>query len=385
MARWTWTIGGVIGLALTLGAASSASAQLKLGVVDNLTGAAAAYGVAHANGLKMAVDEINEAGGIKGVGKIELIIEDDGSKPTDAVNATNKLINRDKVDFLMASCSSATTLALVPIHTRAEMINLNSCSSSKLITDPLAGGQPNKWIFRTQYRSDRTAAFVAEFAVKELGAKKVGILNDTNEYGRAAADGAVAHLESMGQKAAVHETYNAGDKTFSAQLLKFKEAGVDTVAFFGYYQEASLILKQAKQLGLNLRMVTTDVLHSPAFLELAGADSNGVLVTTAFTKDSNDPRAVKFTEAYNKKFGKDPTGQSAMGYDGVYLMKWAYEKAGTRDKVKVRDALASVSGVVGVTGETKFNERGDDMRPFLVTVISDGKWIPYDEWKKGRR
>jgi branched-chain amino acid transport system substrate-binding protein len=385
MRNRTWTLGGVLGLVLALAAAAPADAQLKLGVVDNLTGAAAAYGVAHANGIRLAVDEINEAGGIKGIGKIELIVEDDASKPTDAVNATNKLITRDKIDFLMASCSSATTLALVPIHTRAEMINLNSCSSSKLITDPLPSGKPNPWIFRTQYRSDRTAAFVAEFAVKELGAKKVAILNDTNEYGRAAAAGAVAHLESMGQKAAVHETYNAGDKTFSAQLLKLKEAGVDTVAYFGYYQEASLILKQAKQLGLDLRMVTTDVLHTPVFVELAGPDSNGVLVTTAFTKDSQDPKAVKFTEAYSKKFGKDPTGQSAMGYDGVYLMKWAYEKAGTRDRQKVRDALAGVSGFVGVTGETKFNERGDDMRPFLVTVISNGKWIPYEEWKKGRR
>jgi branched-chain amino acid transport system substrate-binding protein len=386
MNRRTWTVTaglGAVGL-LAASLAPPAAAQLKVGVVDDLTGAAAAYGIAHVNGLKMAADEINDAGGIKGVGKIELVIEDSATKPTEAVNATTKLITRDKVEFLMASCASSTTLALVPIHTRYEMINLNSCSSSKLITDPLPSGKPNPWIFRTQYRSDRTAAFVAEFAAKELGSKKIAVLNDTNEYGRAAADGAVEHLKTMGMTAA-HESYNNGDKTFSAQLLKFKAAGVDTVAYFGYYQEAALVLKQAKQLGLNLRMVTTDVLHTPVFLELAGNDANGVLVTTAFTKDSNDARAVRFTEAYKKKFGKDPTGQSAMGYDAVHLMKWAYEKAGTRDKQKVRDALAGVSGFVGVTGETKFNERGDDMRPFLVTVISDGKWIPYEEWKKGRR
>ncbi len=365
--------------------ATPAAADLKLGVVDDLTGGAASYGISHVNGIKMAVDEINEAGGIKGIGKIELIVEDDATKPTEAVNAANKLITRDKIDFMMASCASSSTLALVPIHTRAEVINLNSCSSAKPITDPLPNGKPNPWIFRTQYRSDRTAAFVADFAQKELGAKKIGVLNDTNEYGRAAAEGALKHLEESGHPAAAHETYNSGDKTFSAQLLKFKEAGVDTVAFFGYYQEAALIVKQAKQLGLNIRMVTTDVLHTPVFVELAGNDANGVLVTTAFTKDSNDPRAVKFTEAYKKKFGKDPTGQSAMGYDAVYMMKWAYEKAGSKDKQKVRDALAGISGVAGVTGETKFNERGDDTRPFLVTVISDGKWIPYDEWKKGRR
>lgn len=385
MNRRTGLVAAAVVLAFFVVApAAPAGAQLKLGVVDNLTGAAAAYGIAHANGIRLAVEEINAAGGIKGIGKIDMVIEDDGSKPTEAVNATNKVITRDKVDFLMASCSSAATLALVPIHTRAEIINLNSCSSSRLITDPLASGQPNKWIFRTQYRSDRTAAFVGEFALKQLGAKKIGVLNDTNEYGRAAAEGALEGLKKLNHPA-VHQNYNSGDKTFSAQLLKFKEAGVDTVAFFGYYQEAALILKQAKQLGVPFQMVTTDVLHTPVFLELGGADTDGVLVTTAFTKDASDPRAVKFTEAYTKKFGKEPTGQSAMGYDAVYLMKWAYEKAGTKDKLKARDALAGVSGFVGVTGATKFNERGDDVRPFLVTVISKGKWIPYDEYKKGRR
>jgi branched-chain amino acid transport system substrate-binding protein len=367
-------------VALVVLQAAPAGAQLKLGVVDDLTGAAASYGISHVNGIRLAVEEINAAGGIRGVGKIDIVVEDDGTKPTEAVNATNKLITGEKVDFMMGSCASATTLALVPIHTRYEMINLNSCSSSTLITS-----QGSKWIFRTQYVSDRIAGGIVEFAVKELGTKRIGILNDTNEYGRAAAEAAAKRLKDLGLTPVVWEHYNSGDKTFSAQLLKFKSENADTMAFFGYYQEAALILKQAKQLGLNLHVVSTDVLATPVFLELAGPEANGVMLTLAFTPDSGDPKSVEFTQKYKKRWGKDPNSQSAMGYDAVYLMKWAYEKAGTRDKNKVRDALASVSGFVGVTGETKFNERGDDMRPFLIAVISDGKWIPYAEWKKGRR
>lgn len=378
---WTSTLGGAVALVLVAAAlATPAVAQLKLGVVDNLTGAAAAYGISHVNGIKLAVEEINAAGGIKGVGKIELIIEDDGTKPTESVNATNKLITRDKVDFLMASCASATTLALVPIHTRHEVINLNSCSSSKLIT-----GQGSKWIFRTQFVSDRDATGIVEFAVKELGAKQVGVLNDTNEFGRASAEAAIESLKRIGQPAAAWESYNSGDKTFSAQLLKFKQANVDTMAFFGYYQEAALILRQAKQLGLKFQVVSVDVLSTPVFVELAGADSNGVIVAVAFTADAGDPRSVEFTKKYQQRWGKGPIGISALAYDAVYLMKWAYETAGTKDKYRVRDTLASVSGVVGVTGETRFDEKGDDSRPILLTVISGGKWIPYDEWKKGKR
>ncbi len=379
MTKRTWMCRATIALVL-LAVANPAVAQLKLGVVDDLTGAAASYGIAHVNGIRLAVEEINAAGGIRGVGKIDLVVEDDGTKPTEAVNATIKLITGDKVDFFMGSCASATTLALVPIITRYEMIDLNSCSSSTLITS-----QGSKWIFRTQYVSDRIAGGIVEFAVKELGANRIGVLNDTNEYGRAAAEAAVERLKKLGHPPAAWEHYNSGDKTFSAQLLKFKGENVDTLAFFGYYQEAALILKQARQLGLRLNVVSTDVLQTPVFLELAGDEANGVFLTAAFTPQSGDPRSVEFTERYRKRWGKDPNGQSAMGYDAVYLMKWAYEKAGTPDKYKVRDALASVSGFVGVTGETRFNERGDDMRPFLITVISNGNWIPYGEWKKGRR
>jgi branched-chain amino acid transport system substrate-binding protein len=379
--QWAGTLGGAIALVLVAAAlVTPAAAQIKLGVVDNLTGAAAAYGISHVNGIRLAIEEINEAGGIKGIGKIDLIVEDDGTKPTDAVNAANKLITRDKVDFLMASCASATTLALVPVHTRHEVINLNSCSSSTLIT-----AQGSKWIFRTQFVADRDATGIVDFALKELGSKQIGVLNDTNEFGRASAEAAIEFLKKIGQPAAAWESYNSGDKTFSAQLLKFKQADVDTVAFFGYYQEAALILKQAKQLGLKFHVVSVDVLSTPVFVELAGADSNGVFVAVAFTADAGDPRSVEFTKKYQRRWGKGPIGISALAYDAVYLMKWAYEKAGTKDKYKVRDALASVSGVAGVTGETRFNEKGDDTRPILVTVISDGKWIPYEEWKKGRR
>ncbi len=368
---------GIVLMVLAVALATPAAAQVKLGVVENLTGAAAAYGIANANGIRLAVEEINAAGGIKGIGKIDLILEDDGTKPTEAVNATNKLITRDQVDFLMGSCASATTLALVPIHTRAEVINITSCSSSKLVT-----AQGSKWIFRMQHVSERTAGGIAEFAVKELGAKNIGVLNDTNEFGRAAAEAAVEHLKQIGHAAVAYEHYNSGDKTFSAQLLRFKEKNVDTIAFYGYYQEAALILKQAKQLGLKVRMVSTSGLGAPAFVELAGEDSNGVVLTLSFTKDSSDPRSVEFSRRYRAKWGKDPYDEAALGYDAVSLMKWAYEKAGTKDKSKVRDALASVSGFVGVTGESRFDERGDAIRPFLITVIQDGKWVPYEEWKR---
>ncbi len=368
---------GPLAIAALAVMATPAFAQIKIGSAGPMTGQYAAFGEQLKRGAEMAVEEINAAGGIKGFGKIELVIEDDATSPTQAVNAVNKVINNDKVDLLMASCASATTLAIVDIHTRAEVPNLNSCSSSKLITD-----RGSKWIFRTQFVSTFHAAGVAEMAVKILGAKNIGVMNDTNEYGRAAAEAVMERLKAIGKPAATQQVYNAGDKTFSAQLLKFKELNVDTVAFFGYYQEAALILRQAKQLGLSIRVISTDVLQTPTFLELAGDAANGVVLAMAFTADSSDARAQEFVRKYKARWNNAPNSQSAMGYDSVYILKDALERAGTKDKAKVRDALAKTCGFIGVTGRTCFNERGDDTRPFITAVIDNGKYVPWDEYKK---
>lgn len=360
-------IGVLVGFVLV---STSSARDILVGIIDELSGPGAGWGTRHVNGYKMAFEEINNGGGVKGLGKFKLIIEDTAGDPSQAVNAANKLIYRDKVDVLMACCNSGTTLAVLPVHTKAGVPNLNSCSSSKLITE-----KGSEWIFRTQIISIRSMGSMAEFALDTLGAKKLVVWNDTNEYGRAASEGALERLKQRGVAPLAHLTHQAKDKVFTPQLLKVKELGVDTVISAIYYEELSLILKQARDLGIKFNVVATDVLATPVFFELAKELANGIHISMLFSPDDPDPKSQAFVKKVKEKYGLD-TGQfEAMGYDAAYILKDAMGRAQSLDKAKIRDAIRS-SQYEGLCGKTQFAANGDDVKPFLVCKLENGKYIP---------
>jgi len=354
---------------------SSFARDILVGIIDELSGPGAGWGARHVNGYKMAFEEINNAGGAKGVGKFNLIIEDTAGDPSQAVNAANKLIYRDKVDVLMACCNSGTTLAVLPVHTKAAVPNLNSCSSSKLITE-----KGSEWIFRTQIVSAKSLGSMADFAFETLGAKKVVVWNDTNEYGRAASEGALDRLKQRGVTPLAHLTHQAKDKSFTPQLLKVKELGVDTVISAIYYEELSLILKQAKDLGVEFNVVATDVLATPVFFELAKELANGIHISMLFSPDDPDPKSQAFVKKVKEKYGLDAGQFEAMGYDAAYILKDAMERAQSLDKAKIRDAIRG-SQYEGLCGKTQFAPNGDDVKPFLVCKLWNGKYMPVKRQK----
>jgi branched-chain amino acid transport system substrate-binding protein len=369
------------GLALGLlclglfGTPLASAGDIKVGIIDELSGSGAGWGNRHVNGYKIAFDEINKAGGVKGIGKFKLIIEDSGSNPSQAVNAAKKLIFRDKVDVLMACCNSSTTLAVLPTQTKAEVPNLNSCSSSKLITQ-----KGSEWIFRTQIVSARSLGGMINFAIDTLGSKKPVVWNDTNEYGRAAAEGALEKLKERGITPVAHLTHTTKDKIFTPQLMKMKELGADTIISAIYYEEMSLILKQAKDLGVKFQVVATDVLGTPVFFDLAGELANGIHISLLFSPDDPDPKAQAFVKKVKAEYGVDAGQFEAMGYDAAYILWDAISRAGSVDKVKIRDALRT-SAWEGLCGKTEFSPEGDDVKAFLVCKLMDGKYIPVKRQK----
>jgi branched-chain amino acid transport system substrate-binding protein len=351
-------------------ASTSSAREIVVGVIDELTGSLAGWGIRHVNGMKLAFEEINEAGGVKGIGNFKVIVEDTGGNPSQAVAAAEKLIHRDKVDVLMACSSSATTLAVLSVHTKAGVPNLNSSSSSKLITS-----QGSEWIFRTQILSTRSMASMTDFAIDGLGAKKIAVWNDTNEYGRAAGEAAVERLKQRGMTPLALLTHHSKDKSFMPQLLEVKKLGVDTVCAGIYYEEMHLILKQAKDMNLKFNVVATDVLATPAFIDLARDLANGIHLSLLFSSDDPDSRVQTFVKKIKAKYNMDAGSPEAMGYDAAYIMKDALERANSLDKAKIRDALRS-SQYEGLCGKTQFAPNGDDVKPFLVCKISNGKYLP---------
>jgi branched-chain amino acid transport system substrate-binding protein len=238
----------------------------------------------------------------------------------------------------------------------------------------------SEWIFRTQVVSARSYRGITDFAIDYLKSKKIAVWNDTGEMGRAAAEEALKKLKEKGITPLAHLTHHAKDKDFTPQLMKIKKLGVETVIAPFYYGEAAIILKQREDLGIDFQIVASDVLSTPAFLDLAGELANGVYVSLLFSVDDPDPSAQAFIKAYTEKYDTRPDSLAAMGYDAPYIVWDAITRAGSLDKTKIRDALRT-SSWKGVCGQTEFSPNGDDIKPFLITQIRDGKYIPITRMK----
>ena len=244
----------VVAFALVSGAA--AQSTIKIGMVQPLTGAFAAAGTDVVNGAKIAVDEINAKGGVIGK-KLELIIEDTKSNPTEAASVTEKLVVRDKVPVLMGASASTATLAVMPKLMEYKLPMLVETSSSSKITT--AG---NPYIFRIAPPSEVEAAVFAKI-VNKIGIKKADFLVVNNDWGRGTADEFTKVLKEKGISVGLVERMDQGAQDMNAQLAKLKGSGADTLFVTTAVEQLSLVLKQAAALGLNVRIITTGGSQNP--------------------------------------------------------------------------------------------------------------------------
>jgi branched-chain amino acid transport system substrate-binding protein len=356
---------GVFGLMIPF----AATAQVKVGVFGPLTGPVADTGIACKFGVELAVEEINAAGGIKGVGKVEALSVDSECAPAKAVDAINKLIFRDKVVATIGDVCSGATLAAMKVAAQAETPMLNNTSTSPVIT-----AQGNKWIFRLQASDSKGAKNLIEFAVKKLGLKRIAIMHDNDSYGKDGSDVIEKTLKDLGQPAVVRLSFGRGDKDFSAQLLKVKEANADGVMFWSIFFDTALALKQARQLGLKFQGLGSDANGYPKFIELAGETSEGFIASAIFFNNDPSPKVQTFVKKFRDKFKKEADPTSSCAYDTMYVLAKAIEKAGSLDKTKIRDALRGTS-YDGVTGLISFDETGDSIRKVFEVQVKNGKFV----------
>jgi branched-chain amino acid transport system substrate-binding protein len=340
----------------------SYGATVKIGVVSALTGPVAAGGLHTKNGLEIALDEINAKGGIPGIGKIELIYEDDKCIPPETVNAVTKLVYRDKVLAVIGTNCSSATLAGMVVTQKAQTPHITTVSSSAAITQ-----KGNPWIFRTAIVDSTRAQVLAEFAVKALKAKNIGVIHDSDDYGRDGADAFIGKLKNLNVEPKIRESFNRKDKDFSGQLVKAKGTGVDLLCIWGLPEESALLATQAKDMILNIRVMGGDPITNPAFIELAGPASEGVFSAVDFVKTDPSPKIQEFVKKYESRFNIPPSTVAAKGYECLYLLAQAIEKSGL-DKDKLRDAISKIR-FEGITGITAFDANGGNLqKPFPVII-----------------
>jgi branched-chain amino acid transport system substrate-binding protein len=376
--RWHSTLAA---LTLAAGLAGGAAAQetIKVGVIQPLTGAASASGNYVANGARIAADQINAKGGVLGR-KLELVIEDNKSNPTEAATVAEKLIVRDKVPVLMGAWGSSFTLAVMPKLMEYKVPMLVETSSAGKIT---TSGNP--YIFRISPPSAVEAQAFAPTAAK-LGIRKVDFLVVNNDWGRGAADDFGKMFKAHGIEVGLTETMDQAAQDMSAQLAKIKASDADTLLITTAVEQLTLIFKQVATLGLHRRVITTGGSQNPdQLIAQAGGAVNGTLHLTFFVPWAPEatpfPSATKEFIAEWEKRGYPFAGltESFRGHDGIRTIAAAIEKAGKAEPEAIRAAFWQVA-VDGLNGPIKFTkagpsgqESGQSIPNVYLIKIEDGK------------
>ena len=366
---------------LAVGAFTGAQAQetIKIGVTQPLTGAFAASGNYVAQGTKIAEEEINKAGGVLGK-KIQLIVEDNKSNPTEAVTTVEKLIEQDKVPLLIGAWSSTLTLAVMPKLQEYKVPMIVETSSSGKIT---TSGNP--YIFRISPTSAMEAKAFQPLA-KKIGIKKAAFLYTNNDFGIGSADEYSKMLKENGAEIGVRETMDPAATDFSAQLAKIKASGADTLFVTTAVEQLTLILKQAKEQQLKIRVISCGGSNSPdQIIAQAGAAAEGSFHTAFFTpwfpEATTNPEVSKRYMDEWKKHGFNVGGltEGFRGFDAVYVAVAAIKAAGKADSEAIRKALWDVH-VKGVYGNIHFikqgpagKESGQNIPSVYLVEIKNGK------------
>jgi len=343
-----------------------AQGTIKIGGAFNLTGALASLDVPAANGAKLAVKEINAAGGVLGQ-QLELVVYDGKTDPATITNIATQLISGDKVVAITGFTDSDSALALGPIAQRAKVPFVTAGATS-----PLLPSQIGDYMFLEPFGDNVQAAVGAEFAMKNFGMSAYLLFDKATEYTNLLAGYFKDAFAHGGGTVLLEDSYSSGDTSFSAQITKLKALSTqpDFLYISAMPDDIGTIVKQVRQAGIDLPIVGGDGYDTPLLIQVGGAAANDVYFTThaLMTMDST-PAVQKFIQAYNADYGSDPENAfAALGYDSVYLIADAIKRAGAADPVKVRDALQATKDLPGVSGAITY---ADDQRvpQKQVTVI----------------
>ena len=349
-----------------------ADEPVKIGSVLRLS-AGAEDGLPARRGVELAVDEINKAGGIKGR-KLQVIFEDEKDSPTSAVNAVQKLINVDKVVAIIGPMTSGAALAAAPSANESKILLVTPTATSPKVSG--AGA----YTYRGCSRIDKQSEALTKYVAEQYKPKTVGILYSNEPYGKGCNDLFSKDFEKLGIKVVATESFMRGAKDFKAQLTNLKAANPDILFIPGYYQETAPATAQARQLGMNQRVIGVYGDIAPIYIELAGKAAEGHLVASEYHEAYDSPKNQKFKEAYYK-LAKSNANEpinimfAALTYDMTNMVAKGMKKYGpTPDGIK--KYLDEVKDYDGVTGKLSFNPEHDVLKGDIsLFEVKDGKYV----------
>ena len=352
-------------------AGGSADAEtIKIGLNLELSGAVAGYGTQEKDGVELAVEIINEGGGILGK-QVELVTKDNKSETSDAATVAANLATNDKVVAIIGPATSGATKAAIPNITKAQVPLITPSATDDSVT--LNGDKVQEYVFRSSFQDSFQGVILAKYAQDQLAAEKAVILGDnSSDYAKGLSK---AFKSEYKGEIVLEENFTKGDKDFQAILTKVKQADFDVLYIPGYYEEAGLIIKQARELGIEQPIIGADGFGDEKMVQLAGAENvSNVFYTGHFSilAPSNDT-VEPFVAAFKEKFGKEPSTFNALAYDAMFMIKQAIETQNAADAKSITKGLSELKDFKGVTGNITMDAQHNPEKSLVVIGFTDGK------------
>ncbi|MGX1983001.1 amino acid/amide ABC transporter substrate-binding protein (HAAT family) [Thermolongibacillus altinsuensis] len=344
---------------------------IKIGANLELSGGVASYGQSIAEGLELAIEEINKEG-INGK-KIELVKVDNKSDAAEATSGAIKLISQDKVVAIIGAATSTNTLAQVQVAQDNKIPLITPTGTNPTVTNK--DGKVNDFVFRTCFIDPFQGTVAAKFAIDDLKVKNAAILIDSSsDYSKGLASSFKKAFEENGGKIVAEEAYVAKDTDFRATLTRIKSANPEFLFLPGYYEEVGLIVKQARELGIKVPIMGGDGWDSPTLVEIAGPEAlNNTFITNHYSSGDPDPKIQDFVKAFKAKYNKSPDAFNALGYDTAYFLADAIKRAGDANPVKIKEALAQTKDLSLVSGTLTLDENHDPIKSAAILEYKNGE------------
>ncbi|HKO99399.1 MAG TPA: ABC transporter substrate-binding protein [Pyrinomonadaceae bacterium] len=342
------------------------SDKVRIGVFMSLTGSTANFGISSVNGIKMAADEVNAAGGINGK-QIELLVQDDRSDASEAATIVTKFVTQDQVHGILGEVASSRSIAAAPIAQNAKIPMLTPSSTNPEVT------KKGDYIFRSCFIDPVQGAAIAQFAAKNLNAKRAAIMVDRkNDYSTGLEKNINETFTRLGGTMVATTSYQEGDQDFNAQLTSIKGANPEVIFVPGYYNDVGLIAKQARDRGITVPLIGGDGWDSAQLFAIGGSALLGSFFTNHYSPYDTDPKVVKFVNDYKARYNSVPDALAATAYDAAHIMFDAVKRSKSLGGPDIRDAMAATKDFPGVTGRVTFNENRDAVKPIIVIEIKEG-------------
>ena len=350
---------------------AAAGDTIKVGASFELTGNVANYGKSILSGAKMAIDEVNEKGGVDGK-KLLLVESDNKSEPSESGNSVTKLVTQDNVVAIIGPATSGCVAASAPITAANKVPQIAPSATAPAIT--MDNGKVRDYMFRACFIDPFQGQVMVQFAEKSLKVKNVAILYDSSsDYSKGLADVFQKTMEEKGGKVVAKEAFLSKDLDFKASLTKIKATNPEAIYVPGYYEEVSKIIKQAREIGINAPLLGSDGWESPKLAEIAGKDAlHDCYYVSAFSAQDQDPSVQKFIKDYKAKYQKDPDIFAMQGYNAGLVLADALKRSNNATGEKLAKAIAETKDLPIASGKLTYDANHNPIMSALIISLDGG-------------